>query len=68
VKTSQICFELGITAKRKEETFKRTISENSRVIEGPFIFGLINTLLEEKSGLPMFSVLVKEPNFHKNNE
>lgn len=65
IESSWVYFELGIKAKRKQETFKRTIKEDSKVIEGPFVFGLINTLLEEKSGLSMFSVLVNQQNFVK---
>lgn len=47
------------------EIMKRNPTESSVIFQGKFIFGINDTKLDESTGLPLFSCLVKESQFTK---
>lgn len=68
INSSYLNYQIGTKTKAKSESFKRTLKENSLVIKAPFVFGIINTLLEEKSNTPIFTVLVTQNNLNRVSE
>ena len=65
INSSYLNYQIGTKTKAKKYSFRRTLKETSLVIKAPFVFGIINTLLEEKANTPIFNVLITENNLNR---
>ena len=57
------CVNIQLESDSTGDIMQRHVGSHSIVLGGKFIFGLVDTSIEEKVGLPLFALWVTSRNF-----